>query len=197
VDVVQLGRPIRVLCGGGRIQGDLDGPRHLHVLLQRRGVVHQDVSPLLDGSLVLRPRGWTGGLETSSEARHRVLRVIPVPIGGSTAVGLASGLGQLPSTVDGVRVPLAAEIHLFVAGPRNGPVARGAPLVGAHDEHPDVRVGVDAVVDAFEPVVEPTQLQVVDRVRRLCPEVDGADLPVPVEVVPGPDDKFRPASRLR
>src|SRR5262249_37686496 len=65
------------------------------------------------------------------------------------------------------------------------------PLVGAHDEQADERLPGDAVVDALEPVVEPTQVgarQVEEGGRAEVALAVGA--PRLVRVPPGPQDEL-------
>ena len=64
------------------------------------------------------------------------------------------------------------EVGLAPCGALKRPFPLVAPLVDAHDKELDRRFVDDAIVDAFEPVVEPTQLCAVEVVERVRTEVD-------------------------
>ena len=69
----------------------------------------------------------------------------------------------------------AMEIVLAVDGSRQRPLIGTAPLVGTHHEDTHLGIFVDAVGNPLQPKVEPPQLELVDRILRLWPEVDLAD----------------------
>src|SRR5918994_1673076 len=75
-------------------------------------------------------------------------------------------------------------------GVRQGPRVSPAPGVGAHHEYADRLLGIHPVGQTLEPVVEPAQMQAVDRVRRLGTKVALADLLDPREMDPRTDHEM-------
>ncbi len=170
----------------------LDGPGHLYRLLKRCGRIDQHVGTLFDLRLVIgADRSHIGGAAgVPAGARHRVGGVIAVPVRGLTRWRLFQREGAVAEL--GIGLPQALQVVGRELRSGDGPALSLAPGVGAHHEHTDGLFGIDPVGLALEPVVEPAQMQPINRVGGLRTKVDLASLLVPGQMDPGANNEVLP-----
>src|SRR5215471_3982092 len=105
----------------------------------------------------------------AAPAWHRISRVVPIAIRSFIGGGLPRA--QRAVTEHGVRRATRVQIVFGEPRVRDRPVSGLAPAIGAHNEHTNSWLALDAVVLALQPVIEPGNLQALDRVRGLRPEI--------------------------
>ncbi len=173
-------------------------PGHLEVARERFAREAQHVLAHLHVALVKRPprHEFRPAAIRAAGRRDREVRVVDERV--VRLVGRGSRRRERPSPDERVRVAVGVEVPALPVGTRERPFVLVAPLPDAHDEELDRRLGLRAVVDALEPVVEPALLHRFEVHLRARPRSRASPVPCRFRerVRPRPDDEARPARRL-
>ena len=144
-----------------------------------------------DRPLVDRTPGHRSAAGMAARAGHRIRRVVAEAV-GRTLPRRGSGRLSLPSPAAVLARAPAVQVVAACSGcPGSGQSSAVAPLLRP-SRRSDRRFVGHAVVDAFEPVVEPAQLQLVDRWPPRGPKSTSPDFLLPVQMHPRADDKSWP-----
>ena len=121
---------------------------------------------------------------------HTIKKYLEAPAQTPAARSRVSKLDPFKPTIAEPRVRLAerAQVVFSETSTRNGPVSRFTPTVDTHYEDTHCRVAISAIVLAFKQVVEPGELQPVDRIDSFESEIYVTDLRLPGEVYIRPND---------
>ena len=134
--------------------------------------------------------------EAPSSRGHRITRIVGVLV---AALGGWPRHGEHPVAVQGVGLSPAVQVEGCVDRAGQGPLILLAPAIPPHDKDAHGRVIHDAVVDPFEPIVEPAPHDVVGEYGGIGgaeAKVDLPDNPPQWTMQPGAHDELLAAPRL-
>src|SRR5262249_52984977 len=122
----------------------------------------------------------------ATAARHRIGRIIAIVV---RRLVRPRGI-RVESTIAVPPVRLAERVQIVLSktGTRNWPVGCVAPAVCTHYEHAHRSFTVGAIVLAFEPMVEPSKLEPIDRIGGLGSEICVTELGRPGVVYVRPNN---------
>ncbi len=157
-DIYELGRPVGVRAVGSGVEHGFDWSGDFHVGFQGSRGVTEHIAAHLDRALIVGPPGHDvrRAAVVATQGLDGVPRVIDEAVRG---VSFWESGRQAPVAEQAVGTTAGMEVPFLPLSARQGPFVFIAPFVGAHDEEAQGRLVHDAVVDAFEPVVEPSQFQ--------------------------------------